>query len=219
MCVPPRPDQAGRLPHTDPLRPGRSASANRGRPGSFISDPAVACPAAASPVLASPVAAFQAPYSGRSPPPDVPTFSPPWPPRSSRVARPGRLRNRHPHPASRASAVSCGSLEPNHRNKKAPSRGIPCGDDTNKIVRLRSLSRAMIPLVGSWTRAVPGRSHRVWSYGVSEAHAGRRFLALLIRTGRLLKTGIWGPFSSRFRTRVMVTVAASRLMASSLARG
>ena len=187
MCVPPRPDQAGRLSHTDPLRPGRSASANRGRPGSFISDPAAACP-----VPAAPVATFKPPYSGRSPPPAVPTFSPPWPPRSSRVARPGPLRNRHPRPASRASAVSCGSLEPNHRNKKAPSRGIPCGDDTNKIVRLRSLSRAMIALVGSWTRAVPGMSQRVWSYGVSEAHAGRRFLALLNPDGTFAQNGNLG---------------------------
>jgi hypothetical protein len=88
--------------------------------------------------------------------------------------------------------VSCGSLEPNHRNKKAPSRGIPCGDDTNKIVRLRSLSRAMIPLVGSWTRAVPGMSQRVWSYGVSEAHAGRRFLALLNPDGTFAQNGNLG---------------------------
>lgn len=92
MCFLPRQDQPGSPSPTGPPRPGRSASSDRGRPASLISDPAaaspapasraLACPAAAcqvlaSRVLASQVAAFQVPYPCVSPPHDVPTFVPP----------------------------------------------------------------------------------------------------------------------------------------------
>ena len=87
MCFLPRQDQPGSPHQTGPPRPGRSASSDRGRPASLISDPAaaspapasraLACPAAAFQVLASQVAAFQAPSPCVSPPHDVPTFFPP----------------------------------------------------------------------------------------------------------------------------------------------
>src|SRR3990172_4880374 len=77
MCFLPRQDQPGSPSPTGPPRPGRSASSDRGRPASLISDPAAACQVLASRVLASQVAAFQVPYPCVSPPHDVPTFVPP----------------------------------------------------------------------------------------------------------------------------------------------